>query len=217
MANESISVYRNRIESIAVEYIESLPDPRDISKTMVFQGLLDNIYIRVFKPDRRTREYKANSYNGLYTSILDYSDINVLYDLWVVYKALCSKCNIVPSLHGYCSMIGLSAATANDWKNGRTRNNIYNSNGVKITSKHSDFIKYITAETEGFTRAKVANENSIGNMFILKAAYGWREAAPISSEELLTARQSQSAEQIAERHATAFIPDKADIIAELEE
>ena len=217
MANESISVYRNKIESIAMDYIESLPDPSSISKVMIFQGLLDNIYIRVFKPDRRTREYKANSYNGLYTSILDYSDINILYDLWVVYKALCSKCNIVPSLHGYCSMIGLSAKTVDSWKNGYTRDNNYTADGKKITSKHGDFAKYIVSETEGFTRAKVANENSIGNMFILKAAYGWREAAPISSEELLTARQSQSAEQIAERHANAILPEKADIIAELEE
>ena len=217
MANESIAVYRNRIESIAVEYIESLPDQSMIQKSMVFQGLLDNIYIRVFKPDRRTREYKENKYNTLQTSILDYSDINILYDLWVIYKALCSKCNIVPSVHGYCSMIGLSFSVANDWKNGRLRDNNYNSDGKKITSSHSDFIKYITSETEGFTRAKVANENSIGNMFILKAAYGWREAAPISSEELLTARQNQSAEQIAERHANAILPEKADIIAELEE
>lgn len=216
MANESISVYRNKIESIAMEYIESLPDQSMIQKSMVFQGLLDNIYIRVFKPDRRTREYKENKYNTLQTSILDYSDINILYDLWVIYKALCSKCNIVPSVHGYCSMIGLSFSVANDWKNGRIKNN-YSEDGKKITSSHSDFIKYITGETEGFTRAKVANENSIGNMFILKAAYGWREAAPISSEELLTARQSQSAEQIAERHASAILPEKADIIAELEE
>ena len=210
MANESISVYRNKIESIAMEYIESLPDQSMIQKSMVFQGLLDNIYIRVFKPDKRTREYKENKYNTLQTSILDYSDINILY------KALCSKCNIVPSVHGYCSMIGLSFSVANDWKNGRIKNN-YSEDGKKITSSHSDFIKYITSETEGFTRAKVANENSIGNMFILKAAYGWREAAPISSEELLTARQSQSAEQIAERHANAILPEKADIIAELEE
>lgn len=217
MANESISVYRNKIESIAMEYIESLPDQSMIQKSMVFQGLLDNIYIRVFKPDRRTREYKENKYNTLQTSILDYSDINILYDLWVIYKALCSKCNIVPSVHGYCSMIGLSFTVANDWKNGKIRDNEYTEQGKKITSKHTAFIKYITAETEGFTRAKVANENSIGNMFILKAAYGWREAAPISSEELLTARQSQSAEQIAERHASAILPEKADIIAELEE
>ena len=214
MANESISVYRNRIESIAVEYIESLPDPRDISKTMVFQGLLDNIYIRVFKPDRRSKEYKDAEYqNVLQTSILDYSNVNLLYDLWVIYKALCSKCNIVPSVHSYCSMIGINSATLNRWKN----KDYSNRDGIKITQKHNDFVKYITGETEGFTRAKVANENSVGNMFILKAAYGWREAAPISSEELLTARQSQSAEQIAERHAAAFIPDKADIIAELEE
>ena len=214
MANESISVYRNRIESIAVEYIESLPNPRDISKTMVFQGLLDNIYIRVFKPDRRSKEYKDAEYqNVLQTSILDYSNVNLLYDLWVIYKALCSKCNIVPSVHSYCSMIGINSATLNRWKN----KDYSNRDGIKITQKHNDFVKYITGETEGFTRAKVANENSVGNMFILKAAYGWREAAPISSEELLTARQSQSAEQIAERHATAFIPDKADIIAELEE
>ena len=79
------------------------------------------------------------------------------------------------------------------------------------------FSQKLRAETEAFTRSKVADENSVGNLFLLKADYGYREAAPISSEELLTARQNQSAEQIAERHATAFIPDKADIIAELEE
>ena len=214
MANESISVYRNKIESIAMDYIESLPDPNSISKVMVFQGLLDNIYIRVFKPDRRSKEYKDAEYqNVLQTSILDYSNVNLLYDLWIIYKALCSKCNIVPSVHSYCSMIGINSATLNRWKN----KDYSNRDGIKITQKHNDFVKYITGETEGFTRAKVANENSIGNMFILKAAYGWREAAPISSEELLTARQSQSAEQIAERHANAILPEKADIIAELEE
>ena len=194
-----IEVYKANMQTAEMEYIQQFPDKDDLYNTDVFNGLIDYINLKVFKADKRTRQFKANAYyNGVQNSVLDYSDTETLYGLWIYYKLLCSKYKKTPTQWQYCTFTGVSKETFNDWMRGDTR---------KASPSHMQLVKKIHAECEAVTAGKVINNNSVGAMFILKAGgFQWREDQHVVLET--QQQQHDSAEQIASRHATAELPEK---------
>ena len=94
-------------------------------------------------------------------------------------------------------MTGITKDTFTRWLNGDTRN---------ASPAHSDLAKKIQADCESILAGKVANNNSIGSMFILKCGYGWHEDQHLVIETANS--RHDSAEQIAARHASAALPEK---------
>ena len=196
-----ISVYKTNIDNAISDYISMLNDPNDIENTDTFNGLIDYIYLRVFKPDKRTKQYKQNSYNNNTYSILDYDDTETIYNLWTLYKILCSKYKKTYTQLQFLSMIGIHKETFNNWKNGTVRN---------ATPYHSELVKKIVNECESSMLNKAVNGNSVPAMFVLKAGYGWQENSTININTN-TDIQHDTAEQIAARHSGAQLPEKIDL------
>ena len=96
-------------------------------------------------------------------------------------------------------MIGLSKDTINDWIVGRTRK----------SSEHCQTAKRWKSVCESALADRAIMSNSIGSIFALKAAHGWRETAPAAPEEY-SFKAEQSPEQIRERYAGTTKPELPD-------
>jgi len=191
--------YAERIREVEDNYVNSLKNPDDISKVAVFNGLISSIYWHIFKPNRRTKEYKDNSYNNLNRSILDYDDTETLGNLWEIYKHLCSKYNIIPIALQYCSMIGISKQTLLEWSNGDRR---------KASIDHSCLAKTIHDDCESTILSNVANNNSVGSIFLSKAVYGYNEGNTLTIQT-----SDREPPGLSEKELMAIVDERAELDA----
>ena len=151
---DDIEVYEDNIYNIADVYIESLSKPESINNnSSIFAGMLKFIYRNVFKHNK-----------------LDYSDIELLDNVWDVYTDLCYKYGKHPTLLNFSLMTGIHRDTFQSWKNGEYRDN---GNGTK--SAHSVTVRKWMQECESAMLDGATEKNSIGCIFALKANYGYTE------------------------------------------
>lgn len=97
-----IEVYTSQITEIADRYIDELEDIDSIYTYEVFTDLL--LYI-----------------SDNMTPLDNYNDITVLDNLFNIYKRLCSKYRVLPTLYDFSMMINIDPSTITRWMNGETR------------------------------------------------------------------------------------------------
>ena len=195
--------YYTRIKECENQYINNiLLDPNDIYNTNSFNGLINYIYANIFKPDKRTKEYRDNNYNNLNNSILDYSDTDTLYGLLDIYLALCGKYKITPVTLQFCGMLGISKETIGDWQSGEKR---------KASPEHMRFAKKLHSACESITLSRAVNDNAVGAIFLSKAVYGYREndgiTIQVGAREQPTLSDTELMQIIEERTELDALPD----------
>ena len=202
-AADGAEIYETKIHEIADQYLldtlteEEQETPR-IDSTL-FSGMIHRIYVMIFKPTPANEAiYREHQYQNIRQgSILDYDDITTLDKLFDIYADLCAKYRMCPSLLGYGNMIGLSKDTINDWIVGRTRK----------SSEHCQTAKRWKSVCEAALADRAIMSNSIGSIFALKAAHGWRETAPIGAEEIVSSGAQSTPEQIAAKYRDTPKPE----------
>ena len=190
--HNDISIYSSDIDLLTEEYIQTLDNPEMIYKSLVFSGLLEHIYKRLLSnilPDNN----KPNDYDLLNT---------VFYEIYI---KLCYKFNINPSILGFSVFCHIDNTNLTDIKNG-----VYRTDGSKVNPKTSQLVRKWYTVCESGLYGKVASENSIGAIFLLKAGFNYSDTQTINintNNDL----QHETAEQIAARHSGAQLPEKIDL------
>lgn len=111
-------------------------------------------------------------------------DIELLDQLFNIYKRLCTRYKVLPTLECFSFMVNININTFSDWLRGEYR----------VGSPHS-----ITVEKwKGICRSFLVNSltNSRGTdankIFIAKAAYGMAETAPVQTQAQIGQIRSSS-------------------------
>ena len=200
-ASNGSEVYETKIHEIADQYVAQTltKEERESARidSTVFSGMLLRVYRELFKPSANKELFHQNQYQNVQkNSILDYDDIQTLDRLFDVYCDLCATYRMCPSLLGFSSMIGLSKDSINDWISGRTHK----------SSEHCQTAKRWKSVCEFGLESRAVMSNSIGSIFALKANYQWREAAPDSSDQMITTVQ-RTPEQIQAKYQDAQRPE----------
>lgn len=204
-----IDIYRQQVHCAELDYLDSLTSPDDIYNVDVFTGLLDYIYNRVFKYSRYSKERNdVNVYQNNQISIVDYSDTETLLELWNLYKSICTRYKKTYTQYQFCNMVGLTPL--DEWRTQLVHSDDHSKKlQGKLRITHLELVKKILSDCEGATVNKALNSNSVGAMFVLKCCHGWQEQNTV--EIVQKVEPHDTAEQIAARHETAFLPEKPDI------
>lgn len=119
-------------------------------------------------------------------------NIELLDGIFNIYKRLCSKYSVLPTLECFSFLVGINRTTFTDWMNGEYRRTTEHGNTAK---KWFDTCKSFLINNLQNSRGTDANK-----IFVAKAAYGMAEAAPVQMAQPQGIPQ-QSREEIAARHA----------------
>lgn len=194
---EGIEIYEDEIYTLADTYIANLKakgkyNDDDIKKIMCkphsFKGMLKYIYKHLFKASKKDKKYNNKNSN------IDYSDIDLLNNIWDIYTDLCYTYMQNPTLLNFSMLTGIDITTFNSWKNKE-----YRAGESKETSaSHSQSVKNWLSECES-ALVDTAMTGNPGPMFLLKANYGYREA-PQQIEVTNGQLPDQTAADIAARH-----------------
>lgn len=168
---DGIEVYTSQITEIADRYISDLEDIDSIYTYEVFTDLL--LYI-----------------SDNMTPLNNYNDITVLDNLFNIYKRLCSKYRVLPTLYDFSMMINIDPSTITSWINGDYRGG--------PTSPHSKTAKKWKQYCAGRLASNLSNSKGTdaNKIFIAKAAYGMAETKAVEQEQITGARKT--VEQIAQ-------------------
>lgn len=183
------NIYPADIERVEENYINSLPDPDSIYNINAFIGLLFRLNREVVAPAlKRPGDIKTGA-KGYSIETMD----AVFYHVFI---PLISKYRITPTIGLFMYLIGIDSSVVDRWKkpsnnididNSDSSIDIYsNSNTCNLSSK-SNIDKYSYYRKwnnyiEQWILGNVANTNSIGGMFTLKAVYGYSDAQTIRLE-----------------------------------
>lgn len=189
MLADGTELYTSQIYQSVDEFVADLPEGRTLEESETFSGMISYLYDTLFKPTER----------GKHGSILDYDDLDSLDRVWMIYTRLCGRYKQTPSLYEYCTLTGISPDTLTDWQNGRLRA----SDAERVRT-----IKRWKNQTVAALEKKCINNNSIGSIFTLKAAHGWKESLPVA--EVQPQVQHESAAEISARYSGATLPEKPD-------
>lgn len=178
-----IEVYTSQITEIADRYIDELEDIDSIYTYEVFTDLL--LYI-----------------SDNMTPLNNYDDIRVLDNLFNIYKRLCSKYRVLPTLYDFSMMINIDPSTITRWMNGETRGG--------LTSEHCKTAKKWKQYCAGRLASNLSNSKGTdaNKIFIAKAAYGMAETKAVEQEQITGARKT--VEQIAQDIGADELPDFGD-------
>ena len=178
-----IEVYTSQITEIADRYIADLEDIDSIYAYEVFTDLL--LYI-----------------SDNMTPLNNYDDITVLDNLFNIYKRLCSKYRVLPTLYDFSMMINIDPSTITRWMNGETRGG--------LTSEHCKTAKKWKQYCAGRLASNLSNSKGTdaNKIFIAKAAYGMAETKAVEQEQITGARKT--VEQIAQDIGVDELPDFGD-------
>lgn len=176
---EGIEIYENRIFEFADLFIEEelriTPDNPDYQKIINKNFIQMIFYIRenIKKPE--------------------HDDIQLLDDLFDVFVKLCVKYGRLPTLECFSFLVGINRATFTDWANKEYR----------TTTGHSEAVKRWLDMCKSVLVDDLSNSNtaSVNKLFVAKAAYQMREAAPLIEPTNNIGIPQQSREEIAARHA----------------
>lgn len=180
---DGIEVYTSQITEIADRYIADLEDIDSIYTYEVFTDLL--LYI-----------------SDNMTPLDNYNDIRVLDNLFNIYKRLCSKYRVLPTLYDFSMMINIDPSTITRWMNGETRGG--------LTSEHCKTAKKWKQYCAGRLASNLSNSKGTdaNKIFIAKAAYGMAETKAVEQEQITGARKT--VEQIAQDIGADELPDFGD-------
>lgn len=187
---DGVEVYTSQITEIADRYIADLEDVDSIYTYEVFTDLL--LYI-----------------SDNMTPLNNYDDITVLDNLFNIYKRLCSKYRVLPTLYDFSMMINIDPSTITRWMNGETRGG--------LTSEHCKTAKKWKQYCAGRLASNLSNSKGTdaNKIFIAKAAYGMAETKAVEQEQITGARKT--VEQIAQDIGANELPntvaqdDEADV------
>lgn len=180
---DGVEVYTSQIAEIADRYIADLEDIDSIYTYEVFTDLL--LYI-----------------SDNMTPLNNYNDITVLDNLFNIYKRLCSKYRVLPTLYDFSMMINIDPSTITRWMNGETRGG--------LTSEHCKTAKKWKQYCAGRLASNLSNSKGTdaNKIFIAKAAYGMAETKAVEQEQITGARKT--VEQIAQDIGADELPDFGD-------
>ena len=167
---DGIEVYTSQITEIADRYISDLEDKESIYDYTVFTDMLLSISDNM-------------------TPLKNYNDITVLDNLFNIYKRLCSKYKVLPTMYDFSMMINIDPSTITSWINGDYRGG--------PTSPHSKTAKKWKQYCAGRLASNLSNSKGTdaNKIFIAKAAYGMAETKAVEQEQITGARKT--VEQIA--------------------
>lgn len=167
---DGVEVYTSQITEIADRYISDLEDKESIYDYTVFTDMLLSISDNM-------------------TPLNNYNDITVLDNLFNIYKRLCSKYRVLPTLYDFSMMINIDPSTITSWINGDYRGG--------PTSPHSKTAKKWKQYCAGRLASNLSNSKGTdaNKIFIAKAAYGMAETKAVEQEQITGARKT--VEQIA--------------------
>lgn len=168
---DGVEVYTSQITEIADRYISDLEDKESIYDYTVFTDMLLSISDNM-------------------TPLNNYNDITVLDNLFNIYKRLCSKYRVLPTLYDFSMMINIDPSTITSWVNGDYRGG--------PTSPHSKTAKKWKQYCAGRLASNLSNSKGTdaNKIFIAKAAYGMAETKAVEQEQITGARKT--VEQIAQ-------------------
>lgn len=168
---DGVEVYTSQISEIADRYITDLEDKESIYDYSVFTDMLLSISDNM-------------------TPLNNYNDITVLDNLFNIYKRLCSKYRVLPTLYDFSMMINIDPSTITSWINGDYRGG--------PTSPHSKTAKKWKQYCAGRLASNLSNSKGTdaNKIFIAKAAYGMAETKAVEQEQITGARKT--VEQIAQ-------------------
>ena len=156
---DGVEVYTSQIAEMADRYIADLEDIDSIYTYEVFTDLL--LYI-----------------SDNMTPLNNYDDITVLDNLFNIYKRLCSKYRVLPTLYDFSMMINIDPSTITRWMNGETRGG--------LTSEHCKTAKKWKQYCAGRLASNLSNSKGTdaNKIFIAKAAYGMAETKAVEQEQI---------------------------------
>jgi len=161
------------LKRVCEEYMDQLPNPELIySKVQCFDGLLNYIY-------RVLLSYVlGDSYYNDY-DILD----RIFYDIYV---PLCNSYGYIPNVLQFCIVTKIDNSNISRLNNKYIDNIDSNSldDKEKVIYKRSQTVKGWYKYLESCLSSSVANNNSIGSMFLLKAKYGYQETQGIQVQTI---------------------------------
>ena len=178
-----IEVYTSQIAEIADRYIADLEDIDSIYTYEVFTDLL--LYI-----------------SDNMTPLNNYDDITVLDNLFNIYKRLCSKYRVLPTLYDFSMMINIDPSTITRWMNGETRGG--------LTSEHCKTAKKWKQYCAGRLASNLSNSKGTdaNKIFIAKAAYGMAETKAVEQGQITGV--TKTVKQIAKEIGADELPDFGD-------
>ena len=177
---DGVEVYTSQITEIADRYIADLEDIDSIYTYEVFTDLL--LYI-----------------SDNMTPLNNYDDITVLDNLFNIYKRLCSKYRVLPTLYDFSMMINIDPSTITRWMNGETRGG--------LTSEHCKTAKKWKQYCAGRLASNLSNSKGTdaNKIFIAKAAYGMAETKAVEQGQITGA--TKTVKQIAKEIGADELPD----------
>lgn len=180
---DGVEVYTSQITEIADRYIADLEDIDSIYTYEVFTDLL--LYI-----------------SDNMTPLDNYNDITVLDNLFNIYKRLCSKYRVLPTLYDFSMMINIDPSTITRWMNGETRGG--------LTSEHCKTAKKWKQYCAGRLASNLSNSKGTdaNKIFIAKAAYGMAETKAVGQEQITGV--TKTVKQIAKEIGADELPDFGD-------
>ena len=103
-------------------------------------------------------------------------DIELLDNIFNIYKKLCTKYGVLPTLEIFSELVKINRATFTDWKNGEYR-----------SSTHSNTVKNWFDTCKSLTVDRLTNKGGTDAnlIFIAKAAYGMAETMPMQADKNL--------------------------------
>lgn len=157
---DGVEVYRNKINQLADEYIqvELKIDPDDVKEPENKKLIMDNFPDMIFYiADRIQRP--------------SHDDIDLLDEIFEIYKRLCIRYSVLPTLEMFAGLVGIHNSTFSDWGSGKYR----------INSAHSQTVKKWKAEcgAQLVNYLHQSRGGDINKIFVAKAVYQMRETAPV--------------------------------------
>lgn len=188
--DNALQVLQDKILYHIDAYINNLHNPDDIYKTFTFNGLLSYIGYHVFKNHNK-------QYHGEQNSIIDYSDIDTLNNIWNLYKYISGLYDKTINLQSFSVFTCIHYESIKQWKNDK--------NDIRYNIVNQWF-----NECESVLVNRVSQDNSIGSIFLLKSIHGMNENNSLIITDGSTARMT--AEQIANKYGSLTMPDTLPII-----
>lgn len=155
---DGVELYTSEIYALADEYITIELEGQKELATDYFTDMILYIGERIPKPSN--------------------DDIELLDSIFNIYKRLCTKYRVLPTLECFSFLVNINRITFTDWMNGDYRRGSAHGNTVK---KWKDICQSFLVNS--LTNSKGTDANKI---FIAKAAYGMAETAPIQTQAQIT-------------------------------
>lgn len=152
--SQDIEVYSHQIFELVDQYIQEELAGDTERVTEYFTDLILYIGERIPKPSN--------------------DDIELLDNIFNIYKRLCTRYKVLPTLECFSFMVNINRVTFTDWMNGDYRLGSQHGNTVK---KWKDICQSFLVNSLTNSRGTDANK-----IFIAKAAYGMAETAPIQTQ-----------------------------------